>query len=121
MIDEICPIPYLKASEIGIGSMNLQTLNQFNKREFGRLFGLYVKRQKLSLNVTSEKIAEDTGLTLKEVKMIESGRKRLTQNDIETIINVLQMDRTEILNLSKITHVENILNFLREIDGFFQR
>jgi|JI10StandDraft_1071094.scaffolds.fasta_scaffold289302_3 transcriptional regulator with XRE-family HTH domain len=101
--------------------MNLETLNQFNKREFGRLFGLYIKHQKLSLNVTSEKIAKDTGLTLKEVKMIESGRKRLSQNDFETLVNVMQLDRTEILNLSKITHVENILNFLREIDGFLQR
>lgn len=101
--------------------MNLETLNQFNKREFGRLFGLYVKRQKDILNLTSDKIAEDTGLTLKEVKMIESGRKRLSQNEFDTIVSVMQMDRGEILNLSKITHVENILNFLREIDGFFQR
>ncbi|MBL7557521.1 MAG: hypothetical protein JNM24_16955 [Bdellovibrionaceae bacterium] len=101
--------------------MNLETLNQFNKREFGRLFGLYVKRQKVILNVTSEKIAEDSGLTLKDVKMIEAGRKRLSQNDFEMIATVMQMDKGEILNLSKITHVENILNFLREIDGFFQR
>jgi transcriptional regulator with XRE-family HTH domain len=101
--------------------MNLETLNQFNTREFGRLFGLYMKRQKLSLNVTSEKLAADTGLTLKEVKMIESGRKRLSQNDFESVVNVLRMEKTEILNLSKITHVENILSFLREIDGFFQR
>lgn len=101
--------------------MNIETLNQFNKREFGRLFGLYVKRQKVILNLTSEKIAEDCGLTLKEVKMIESGRKRLSQNEFETIASVMQMDKGEILNLSKITHVENILNFLREIDGFFQR
>tara|TARA_B110001454_G_scaffold171291_1_gene162034 strand:+ start:66249 stop:66554 length:306 start_codon:yes stop_codon:yes gene_type:complete len=101
--------------------MILETLNQFNKREFGRLFGLYVKRQKGVLNLTSENIAEETGLTLKEVKMIESGRKRLSQNEFETIATVMQMDKDEILNLSKITHVENILNFLREIDGFFQR
>lgn len=101
--------------------MNLETLNQFNKREFGRLFGLYMKRQKRLLNISSEKIAEDTGLTLKDVKMIEAGRKRLSQGNFETIVTVMQMDRGEILNLSKITHVENILNFLREIDGFFQR
>ncbi|OYZ17598.1 MAG: hypothetical protein B7Y39_14985 [Bdellovibrio sp. 28-41-41] len=101
--------------------MNLETLNQFNKREFGRLFGLYVKRQKDLLNLTSDKIAEATGITLKEVKMIESGRKRLSQNEFETIVSVMQMDRGEILNLSKITHVENILNFLREINGFLQR
>lgn len=101
--------------------MNLETLNQFNKREFGRLFGLYMKRQKLLLNMSSEQIAADTGLALKDVKMIEAGRKRLSQSNFETIVTVMQMDRGEILNLSKITHVENILNFLREIDGFFQR
>ncbi len=101
--------------------MNLETLNQFNKREFGRLFGLYMKRQKLLLNMSSEQIAANTGLALKDVKMIEAGRKRLSQSNFETIVTVMQMDRGEILNLSKITHVENILNFLREIDGFFQR
>jgi len=101
--------------------MNLENLNQFNKREFGRLFGLYMKRQKVFLNFSTEKIALDTGLTVKDVKMIEAGRKRLSQSDFETIITVMQMDRTEILNLSKITHVENILNFLREIDGLYQR
>lgn len=101
--------------------MNLDALSQFNKREFGRLFGLYIKRQKLALHVTTEQLSESTGLPLKDIKMIESGRKRLSQSHFEIIVGVLQMDPAEILNLSKITHVEDILEFLREIDGFYPR
>jgi hypothetical protein len=101
--------------------MNLEALNQFNKREFNRLFGLYVKRQKQALDISSEQLSSLTGLPLKEIKLIESGRRRLSQSHFEIVVLALQMDPDEILSLSKITQVENILDFLREIDGFYSR
>ena len=99
--------------------MILESLNQFNRRQFKRYFGLYMKRQRAELNFTAEYVAYLADIEVQDLKSIESGKKSMSQTEFDSICKYLYLDSVEIRNICKITQVQNLMNVLKEIDGLY--
>ena len=101
--------------------MQLESLNQFNKRHFKKFFGLYMKRQRAELNMTVEYVAHLADINVSDFKSIESGKKSMSQTQFESICKYLYLDLFEIHNISKITHAQYLMNVFKVIDGHYPR
>lgn len=96
--------------------MLLNKLSNFNKKDFNKLFGLYIKRRRIELGLKETDLALLTDLNLKEISLLETGRKKISEPLFETLFNVLQMDQNEVIELSKITQVQYLINLFKVID-----
>jgi transcriptional regulator with XRE-family HTH domain len=102
--------------------MDLENLNQFNKKLFKKFFGIYIKEKRIELDLTHEKLAEMMGdLDVKSIKSIETGQKAISQKDLDLFCYYLQLDQQELINIGRITQVQNILDFVKETDAFYPR
>ncbi|MBC7466988.1 MAG: helix-turn-helix transcriptional regulator [Bdellovibrio sp.] len=101
--------------------MQLESLNQFNKRQFKKFFGLYMKRQRAELNVTIEYVAHLADINASDFKSIESGKKSMSQTEFESICKYLYLDLFEIENIYRITHAQYLMNVFKVIDGHYPK
>jgi len=102
--------------------VNIENLCQFNPTRFLKLFGLYVRQSRLNCNLTLEELALNTGfispLLLAE---IELGRYAINNAELSKLIEALFLNDSEILNLAKITQVQNLLEVSKELNEHFPR
>lgn len=101
--------------------MDLEKLVQFNKREFYRLFGNYIKHQRQTLALDFRHVSSLTGLPEQDLKLIECGKKKLSQAHLLALKGSLQLDDAELINLTRITQIDYILSVSKELDEFFPR
>jgi len=101
--------------------MDLENLSQFNKRLFKKFLGIYVRERRQQLNLSIQQAAIFTGMTEKDVKLIESGQLKLTQEIFDRLRSSLELDSSELADLGKLTQVKHIMNVYKEIDEHYPR
>lgn len=99
--------------------MQIDKLSSFNKRFFKKILGLQIQCKRHELDYTHEHVADLLGLSPKAVKMIENGQKSITQDLFETLIDVFRLEPNELLEMSRITHVQYLMSLYKEIDENF--
>ncbi|MBC7465663.1 MAG: hypothetical protein H7256_06680 [Bdellovibrio sp.] len=73
------------------------------------------------MELTTEQLSEITQLSEKEIKLIEVGRHQITHQIFDTLRVCLELDPNELINIGKITQVQNIMNLYKEIDEHYPR
>lgn len=101
--------------------MDLENLNQYNKRLFKKFFGIYVKERRTQLKLSLEQLCQYVGMNIKSLKAVEAGQKQISQQDFDLICYHLSLDPQELVNIGKITQVQNILNVYKEIDELYPK
>ena len=102
--------------------MNVENLTQYNSIQFLRLFGLYVKKQRILFDLTLEELSAITNvLATDTLSQIEDGLYLFTELEFQTLVEQLKMEEIEILNLAKITQVQSIMELSREINEHFPK
>lgn len=99
--------------------MQIDKLSSFNKRFFKKILGLQIQQKRHELGYSHEFVSDLLGLTPKAIKMIESGQKCVTQDLFELLIEVFKIDSDELLEMSRITHVQYLMSLYKEIDENF--
>lgn len=99
--------------------MNLENLSQFNKRLFKKFLGVYINKQRLQLNIPLEHLSDLVAIPIKDLKSIESGLRMLTQKQFDLLCMVLELDPYELIHIGKITQVQSMLGFYKEIDEHY--
>ena len=99
--------------------MQIDKLSSFNKRFFKKILGLQIQQKRHEFGYSYEHVAGLLGLTAKTVKMIESGQKGVTQDLFELLIEVFKLEPNELLEMSRITHVQYLMSLYKEIDENF--
>lgn len=102
--------------------MDLENLNQYNKKLFKKFFGIYIKSRRESLGISLEDLTKSMSLKdTKTLKLIEAGTKPITQEELDLFCYYLSLDPQELLNIGKITQVQNIIDVYREIDELYPK
>lgn len=99
--------------------MEIDKLSSFNKRFFKKNLGLQIQQKRQELGYSYEYLSDLLGLTSRTIKMIENGQKSVTQDLFEDLIEVFKLDPNELLQISRITHVQYLMSFYKEIDENF--
>lgn len=99
--------------------MQIDKLSSFNERFFKKILGLQIQQKRHELGYSYEHVADLLGLTPKTVKMIENGQKGVTQNLFELLIDVFKLEPSDLLEMSRITHVQYVMCLYKEIDENF--
>ncbi len=99
--------------------MQLEKLSVFNKRLFQKIVGLHIKQKREKFGYSREQIAELASQTPKSLQMIESGQKNLTQEQFEFFIGYFSIQTSELKEMSRITHVQYLMDVYKEIDEDF--
>lgn len=110
---------YNLSSKGKVSRVQIDKLSSFNKRFFKKIFGLQIKRRREELGYSLEYVAELLGLTSRTFKMIEAGQKNISQHDFEALVDTFNLDSTELLEMSRITHVQYLMSLYKEIDENF--
>lgn len=86
------------------------------------MFGNYVKLRRNLLNKSLHEMAESLGLQdFRQLKLIEAGQKKISQEEFELLCHCLDLDPYELANIAKITQVQEILNFYKEVDALYPK
>jgi len=101
--------------------MDLENLSQFNKRLFKKFLGIYVRERRQQLDLSIQQVAAFTGITEKDMKLVESGQLKLTQEIFDRLRSSLELDSSELADLGKLTQVKHIMNVYKEIDEHYPR
>lgn len=96
--------------------MQIARLSAFNKRFFKKILGRHISRKRQLLGRSCEEIADLLGLTPRSVRLIEAGHKNISQEQFEFFVNYLSLDEDELIAMSKITHVQYLMDIYKEID-----
>lgn len=99
--------------------MQIDKLSSFNKQFFQRIVGLRIKQKRETLGFTRAHIAGLMALTPKALQMIETGQKNLTQEHFEFFVSYFSLDPNELQEMSRITHVQYLMDVYKEIDEDF--
>lgn len=97
--------------------MNIENLNQFNKRLFNKYFGNYIKERRLQLGYSIEDLLKkNPTLNREAIKLIESGRRPVSQIEFDLLVDILALDQQELTNIVKLTQINKLLNIYMEIN-----
>ncbi|MCC2678593.1 MAG: hypothetical protein K0R29_1169 [Pseudobdellovibrio sp.] len=97
--------------------MNIENLSQYNSSRFLKLLGLYIQQRRQELKLTAQEAANKSQLNLVTFEKIESGQHQLTDNELVMLADRLYLSELEILNLAKITQVQEIIEMTRELNA----
>ena len=98
--------------------IKLKSLNQFDKRLFNKFFGNYVKNSRLQVGYSLEQLSQKIqSIDVKNLKLIECGRARLDQDDLDLLCIHLQLDHQELLNIARMIQVQSLLGIYEEINS----
>ena len=114
-IAEIAKFSYI------LGYMELDNLTQYDKRSFKKLLGLYAQETRLAYGWTLEETAERLKLPVAELKQIEAGQKTLSQTAFDYLRLSLNLDEQDLINIGRITQVQNLMDVYREINAQFPK
>lgn len=102
--------------------VGLENFSQFNADLFYKLFGNYVRQKRSSLNLSFEDLsAKIYEFSSEDLKLIEAGSKTLTENQFNLLTEELKLDPSEVLNISRITQVQQIMELSREINELYPK
>jgi transcriptional regulator with XRE-family HTH domain len=93
--------------------MNLDSLNFYDKKQFRRLLGIYVREQRLSRRISQKTLSDRIGVHSSVIANIENGTRKLTQELFADLIEALSLDEAKIFDLSKITEAQYLLEIYR--------
>lgn len=99
--------------------MQIDKLSGFNKRFFSKIFGLQIRQKRQEFGYSCEYVSEQLGLTTKVLKLIESGQKTVSQEQFELFRDHFKLNSNDLLELSRITHVQYMMALYKEIDANF--
>ena len=101
--------------------MDVENLNQFNKRLFKKYLGIYIQQRRVQLKLSIEQLATATSLSDKKIKLLESGQGQVSQEIFDILCKFLQLDPIELINIGKITQIQHIMDMYKEIDEHYPR
>jgi hypothetical protein len=100
--------------------VNIDNLSQYNSSQFLKLFGLYIEQRRLSFNLSVEDLVLNTPfLSSEALKEIEAGTHPLSDEQLAAIIEILNLDESDLLNLAKITQVQSLVEISKELNEHF--
>jgi len=102
--------------------MDLDNLNQFDRRLFNKYFGIYVKTKRLQMGYSLEALSElIPNISCKNLKLIESGIGRVSQIELDLLCKVLELSPQELLNIGRITQVNTLLSVYAETNEHYPK
>ncbi len=96
--------------------MNLNSLDYYDKKQFRRLLGVYVKEQRLARGISQKTLSKRIKVTPSVVGSIENGTRKLTQELLSDLVDVLTLEDSKIFDISKITEAQYLLELYRISD-----
>ncbi len=99
--------------------MNIENLCQFNSNLFLKMLGNYIQLCRNGLRLSIHEVSVKTHLSTEKLEQIEKGQYLLNDAELMTIIDRLSLDQSEIMNMAKITQVQEIIQVTRELNANF--
>jgi len=99
--------------------MNLENLSQYNSNRFLKLLGLYIQQRRRELNLSSQEAAAKSHLSHDVFEQIELGLYQLSEDELFMLADRLYLSESEVLNLAKITQVQEIIEVTKELNANF--
>lgn len=96
--------------------MQIEKLSAFNKRFFKKILGLQISQKRHALGRSCEDVAELLGITVRCVRMIEAGHRNITQEQFDFFVNYYDLKSEDLIEMSRITHVQYLMDIYKEID-----
>lgn len=101
--------------------VDLNHLASFDKIAFRRYLGNFIYQKRTELGLTQQQLAEIVKISNQDMILIEKGKKNLSQENFDNLCEYLELDSETILNMSRITHVQYLMDFFRMIDENYPR
>ena len=96
--------------------MELKNLTQYDKRNFKKFFGLYIKEVREALGWSTGQLGEFLKFSASEVCQLESGQKTLTQDSFDYLRLALNLNSKQLQDIARITQAEMLMGFHREVN-----
>ena len=101
--------------------LNISSLAGYDKDAFCRYFGLYVIERRMALSLSQLELAQSVGVKLRDIQLIENGKKFLDQETFEKICLKLNLNLDDVDNMGRITHAQYLMDFFRMMDENYPR
>jgi hypothetical protein len=101
--------------------MNIENLCQYNSGQFLKLLGLYIQQRRCEMSLTVTEAALIVQMSEQELRQIELGQHDLNDDQLLTLTDRLYLAESEILNLARITQVQEIIQVTRELNANYPR
>lgn len=97
--------------------MNLDSLIYYDKKQFRRLLGIYVREQRQAFGISKKTLSARLHVSPTVIASVENGTRKLTQELFADLITALTLDESKILEISKITEAQYLLEIYRLSDA----